>query len=1545
MTQLGDVALRVTHLYDYLSALALELSRSPVRALAEYDPPQVSPQDLPAHPSVRLASTSQSGEWLTVKRVAAPVDCQIPEDLEPYLQDVVTTNPYIAPMLPADWEQAAEDLGDDPGQVLEAFNAWLADSWRAWAARAELVLQSRKLYETLYNLRLRLQQNQATHELMWGFGVLTWSVEGSTVQHPALLAAVRIELDGEDGTIRVIMDSAPSLDLDFLQGLDVAQLVDLVGLREALRAAPPDPWAPGGMTGVYEQIIAPLGVDATLGSEAIPRSATAQPVLSPTWRLFMRKRPVRFQRFYADLRDAISEQEDIPDPIAAVVASESDLDAIRLQLATAGMSDAGVDRDDARAEDWTAVGERLLMPLPTNEDQERIALQLATRRGVTVQGPPGTGKSHTIANLICHLVAHGKRVLVTAHNEQALTVLRDKIPVEMRDYSISVLGSSQTAIGELRASVQTIMDVVSEVHPEKESTRIGELANELDAARQRARAAELRLLELLRQETSEYTLPSGSTKAAAVARWIADHADEDGHIPDAIAPGTACPLSIAELLELYQLAAAFSADDARSAMQVLPRAADLPPASELIGLHEELDGLRDDMADLDALVVSWEVIDARGSSGLAAFRVQLQADRDRLATVSSGWKGVILQQVLTNPQQATFWSEQSAALHRLTGTLLELSRPLVGHDVRLPAGDPRVQLEQLAELKARFAQGKGVPKMLHREMKELHSAVTVEGLAMRTVAEVELAETKVRAQQARDALARHWDEVRQHCDGPASDPTAITFSADLDAKVRDIDDVLAWVNTDQATAVSHLREVLLNVPDVLTDQDMATLDSAAIGAVKRVRERELSARLADLTALLAQGSAAADASPRWDELALALSARDWPAWTTAQQEAARLTALTPAASRRLELSQRLAEVAPAWSAAIVANAGDHQLLGDPARLDRMWTWRQAESWLEDLLSRGDAQALQRQIDEENETVRRLVLDLSVRSARVAVKQNLKDDQRQALVAWLTALAKIGKGTGKYAPMWQAEARRMMPGAMGAVPVWIMPIHRVLESFDPRVTEPFDVVIVDESSQCDVLTVGILGLGKKAVVVGDDRQISPAAVGVDQSAVFRLIQTHLSDLPNAMLLDAQASLYDTAARVYPGVVLLKEHFRCVPEIIGFSNRFYDGQILPLREDADESLGNPLRLVRVPDGVRTRGQYGEANEPEAEALVDQVVACCRDPHYDGMSMGVIALLQGGQARLIEQLLLQKLGAEEIERRNIRVGDPYNFQGDERDIIFISVVADDNRSAATRRADEQRINVAASRARNQLWVFHSVDESLLRDDDVRGQLIRYARDHDTVEAQIADLAQLCESDFERAVLRQLLERGYKVKPQFKVGRFRIDLVVQGYDDRLAIECDGEAFHGDDKIEDDLRRQRILQRLGWKFWRVRGAAFYRDPTAALAALWERLAELEILPGAARPPGRSEQITPAAWTEPAADQDDDGQVEIETIDELEDWDEPEDDDGTRLFPLDGGSPTNGASIDPADVRAWAKSQGIPVGVRGRISKELVTLYRAAQHG
>jgi len=176
---------------------------------------------------------------------------------------------------------------------------------------------------------------------------------------------------------------------------------------------------------------------------------------------------------------------------------------------------------------------------------------------------------------------------------------------------------------------------------------------------------------------------------------------------------------------------------------------------------------------------------------------------------------------------------------------------------------------------------------------------------------------------------------------------------------------------------------------------------------------------------------------------------------------------------------------------------------------------------------------------------------------------------------------------------------------------------------------------------------------------------------------------------------------------------------------------------------------------------------------------------------------------------------------------------------------VVSDnDPRVAAfTKREYHRRINVAASRARDQLWIFHSVRAASLLADDARALLLTYASNVFDPESP-ADLAR-CESDFERDVFKRLTARGFRPVPQFKIGAYRIDFVLNAPDGRrLAIECDGDTYHGPEQWESDMRRQAVLERVGnCVFVRIRGSIFAREPEAAMRPVWQRIAELEIVP------------------------------------------------------------------------------------------------------
>ena len=393
---------------------------------------------------------------------------------------------------------------------------------------------------------------------------------------------------------------------------------------------------------------------------------------------------------------------------------------------------------------------------------------------------------------------------------------------------------------------------------------------------------------------------------------------------------------------------------------------------------------------------------------------------------------------------------------------------------------------------------------------------------------------------------------------------------------------------------------------------------------------------------------------------------------------------------------------------------------------------------------------------------------------------------------------------------------------------------------------------------------MLLLAKRIIVVGDDKQNSPEAVGVPEDSIARLARDHLKRFRFRDEFRPDTSLFDHAERSFEHPITLREHFRCVPEIIRFSNDlcYRDAPLIPLRQAPPNRL--PAMKSRfVAEGACVGKGARILNRAEAAAVVEDIERVIDDEGYKGKSIGVIALQGNSQAHLIEHELAKRLDPETMEAHRLRCGGPAAFQGDERDVIFLSLVVAPNvrHRALTTLPDQRRFNVAMSRARDQVRLFHSVRQHDLGPDDLRRRLIaffdapaqgafhRQSEDLDRREREARsrrlrrNQPEPYESWFEVDVALELLRRRFAVRPQAEVAGYRIDLVVEGDDVRLAVECDGDAWHGAERYEQDMARQRQLVRAGWTFVRIRESAWYADREAAVKSVVDACDDLGIRP------------------------------------------------------------------------------------------------------
>ncbi|WP_394159777.1 AAA domain-containing protein [Galactobacter valiniphilus] len=1571
------------NLLEYLAAVAREIGPQPIRDLSEFRE-VLLPKEVPNHGSVGVGTQRESAAWLTVKRLPKPTAVGVPKSIDGLIDpEIGSLSPSMTPSLNSeamrirakklvldefgpitdtdddlDLEVRSDAQAQIEAGLRQAFDAWKEDTWAQWVERTRPLVDARALYSKLYSLHLTAETESATHELVWGHAILSVCVGGSDIVAPLLTTRVVIEMDQDDATIRVIPEGPVGVELDAVEGSGLLGLEGLASVKATIHDAPPDPWSEEERLDVRRKLAAPLGVDAELVSSMNPVSATDSPRINDGWALILRRRPYRQERFYAELSDKLRADGILPESLASVVADRDRVDAALTSMG----------RETLR-NDGTAA--RLMMPLPVNDEQVRIASQLATSRGVTVQGPPGTGKSHTIVNLVSHLVAQGKRVLVTAEKEQALTVLRDKIPEPLRDLSLAVVGSTPSAMEDLRASAQAMQDSLSAIDSVAEERRIAELGKQVDELRDRIARTDAELTRALASEQREYETTDGKMRASEVAQWLSKRRSGIV-IQDQIHNDAAFPLGGDEFAELCGILRQIGPDERQAALQGIPEASWVPSAAELQAKLVRREELQAAVTELENHGLRVEALDGVPADEIRDQARWLEAAASFMREISGEWEDRLAAAVRANHASVAWLAEQQAPLREKLFVTSEHARALAGRTVAAPVGDPVAQLSLIDMWAERISTGKKLGWRTPKEVRDFAGQVTVDGYTVTTEAQLDLVRELVKFRVA----AREAHVLMHQGYAPAGIPVPDLndqFLFEAQSRIDRVERVREWwfaVFPEVRRRIAHFAHPFGQQP--LTAETIEGVVNMLHGSLARFEERAIDAELVELTAKIRAQRALAGASPLWGALQSALELGRPTEWDTVIQESARLRGVRENILRADSLSQRVKQAgAPLWMSSVEQSHAAQAVTGDLDEVLHAWETAKARAWIASLHSSTDVETLMERGHRDSRALGERILDLASRSARVELKRNFKDRQRRALDTWLTAVKRIGKGTGKQAPRYQAAARAALPAAMGAVPIWIMPIYRVMENFDPQQSDLFDVVIIDESSQCDLLSLGVMALGKKTVVVGDDKQTTPEVVGVQTDRIAALQDHYLKGIPGAKLLTLDDSLYSVSSRAFPSVIALKEHFRCVPEIIGFSNRFYKNSIFPLREVGVPEIGDPLRAVFIEDAVSMNVSGGRVNRDEARAIASQVAACARDEAYAGLTFGVVTMMSGPQSQIIQDLIREEIGDEEFENRKLRVGNPPVFQGDERNVIFVSMVAHDSSFAATNVRYAQWTNVAASRAKDQLWVFHSMDPATLHHDDYRRELIEYASSYGRRDKD-RDTFSLTESDFERDVLKQMIERGLRVEAQHQVGRYRIDFVVHaGPGERLAVECDGDSFHGPDKWDEDVRRQRVLERLGWSFWRIRASKYYLDPEEAMQPLWARVEKMKARAQRAKEvvelrrvnaeSARLERLRDAEREEQALQRTVSTaqalSTESNTGDSHGGWgvagaEESRSVAGRQSSPAvqpitandDSVPPRKPASVSasPSTIRKWARSNGYAIGERGRVPSEIAAAFKRA---
>ena len=182
----------------------------------------------------------------------------------------------------------------------------------------------------------------------------------------------------------------------------------------------------------------------------------------------------------------------------------------------------------------------------------------------------------------------------------------------------------------------------------------------------------------------------------------------------------------------------------------------------------------------------------------------------------------------------------------------------------------------------------------------------------------------------------------------------------------------------------------------------------------------------------------------------------------------------------------------------------------------------------------------------------------------------------------------------------------MEKCIDAIPAWIMPLNQVYDNFEIR-PNLFDVIIIDEASQSWHDAFLLKYLAKKLIIVGDDKQISPTIIGITDEDILKLQNKYFKDIdfPFGRDLNLKTSFFDISYIMFKDTITLQEHFRCMPEIIGFSNliSYRDQPLIPLRQYPANRL-EPIKSVYLPHAIREGSSQNAYNEVEADTIVQEI-----------------------------------------------------------------------------------------------------------------------------------------------------------------------------------------------------------------------------------------------------------------------------------------------------------------------------------------------------
>ena len=1315
---------------------------------------------------------------------------------------------------------------------------------KLWVEEQKKIEVVRNLFDTLYNKYLVLDRDSDSLELVVANGLV--KVPNEDIYYPILLKKVNFSIDTEKNIISITDASdndfiTQELYLNFLAEVENINLDKVFYLEDKIVENNIHPISKNDtIKDFFREFIHNLNPRAQFIEDLDKKNKES--VITIEWKpiLFIRKKDDGKVEAINNIIKDIENGGEIPEYLSELV---------------------GVIGSDKRAVEPIP---DILFTKETNNEQIEIIKSLYSHRAVVVQGPPGTGKTHTIANLLGHFLAEGKNVLITSQTKKALDVLKEKIPTDIQDLCISMLDDDSSDLGN---SVESISEKLGYLNLETLKNEYKEIENQRNELKEDIKNIKRKIFNIKYQESHPIIYNNESITLREAGEFLRKNQRELDRIPGIVSSGVTCPINNENLTFLKSgYKKSVSKEEEKEIELGLNKLSDFWTLEEF---KEMLENKKEIMSRLDLLLKNKKYhindnlfyVDDKMLIDLDKFKNYSGIDKiipEDLKSIED-WKKDVCIAGTENSGDRKIWLEFIKDIRRLYDLTNMTKDQLFKKEVVYKDIDVSTAKKLIIGLKKGIERpGFFFKHRLRKARKQISDKVTINNRILETLYDCNVALEYTTLIELKENTKNTWN-ILMTGNSLLENSNNKNLYKQLYSYADQMEYLLNWYDREKKTFLHKIENagfeklninktegnpIYVDEVNQIFDFIPSLEELIAIGKIA-LEYREVDTKRSEY--LVKIENIIKENSPLGREIKNAILNENTDKYSETLEKLRVLSEKEVLYKKYKELLHDIKTVANSWGEELENGLFNEKI----ENIYNVWRYKQISQKLKELAEKPYFN-LQADILEKTEELKKLTIDLVTKKTWYNIIKFIEEKDNlaisQALKGWKQTVQKIGKGTGKNTNIHKKNAKEKMLLCQKVVPAWIMPLNKVFDTLNP-VENKFDIVIIDEASQSDISSLILLYMAKKIIIVGDDKQVSPSDVGVNIDKINMFRRKYIKGkVVNDDLYGIRASLYSIVSTTFQPISL-REHFRSVPEIIGYSNRTsYDNQILPLR-DSNSSILKPAIIDYKVNG--RRDEKSKINRVEAETIVSLIEACLAMKEYKNSTFGVISLLGDEQAELIQDLIVKRIPATEIENHKILCGNSASFQGDERDIMFISLVDSSEENKSLRLVGEgvegairKRYNVAISRAKDQLWIVHSIDKNSLKEGDLRKELFEYI---DSLKENAFDktaIENITASDFENEVARHLLEKNYTIKQKWRVGSYDIDMVAIYDDKKIAIECDGKTLnHIEEEVIANLEEQEILERCGWEFIRVRASEYFRNPEKAIKDLIIQLDDKGVYP------------------------------------------------------------------------------------------------------